>query len=234
MTSASPPIGASRAAACVHCSLPVPAALIRGDGEPAFCCGGCATAYAIIHDGGQQFEMLGDRQQMLGDEPLRGALGRALNALDGHDGYLAKAQAAYRALSLSGELRWNSEGVVKLAGDHRLCVHADPRGSCGYLYVAAWFDTYPVDMATVVCAGDVGYEAAEVKWSHRELPPAVGDDRTFGQRVGRATIVGYRVTHGYLMALVVPYTAFCNPERYPVVGVYGCDIVADTLEDEAS
>ena len=52
MTSASPPIGASRAAACVHCSLPVPAALIRVDGEPSFCCGGCATAYAIIHDGG--------------------------------------------------------------------------------------------------------------------------------------------------------------------------------------
>ncbi len=34
---------------CIHCSLPVPAALINKDQDEQFCCHGCETAYAIIH-----------------------------------------------------------------------------------------------------------------------------------------------------------------------------------------
>ncbi len=52
MTTASPPAAARGTTTCVHCSLPVPAALVQADDTPSFCCGGCATAYAIIHDGG--------------------------------------------------------------------------------------------------------------------------------------------------------------------------------------
>ena len=52
MTTISPPDRAGPATACAHCGLPVPTALLRPDGEHSFCCGGCATAYAIIHDGG--------------------------------------------------------------------------------------------------------------------------------------------------------------------------------------
>lgn len=52
MTAISPPALAGAATACVHCGLPVPAALLRPGGEHSFCCGGCATAYAIIHEGG--------------------------------------------------------------------------------------------------------------------------------------------------------------------------------------
>ncbi|MEM9691524.1 MAG: heavy metal translocating P-type ATPase metal-binding domain-containing protein, partial [Myxococcota bacterium] len=37
---------------CAHCALPVPSAR-RGDGDGhAFCCDGCATVYAILHDHG--------------------------------------------------------------------------------------------------------------------------------------------------------------------------------------
>jgi Cu2+-exporting ATPase len=52
MTTISPSAPVGTTAACAHCSLPVPTALLRPDGEASFCCGGCATAYAIIHDGG--------------------------------------------------------------------------------------------------------------------------------------------------------------------------------------
>ena len=52
MTTISPPDRAGATTACAHCGLPVPAALLRPDGQHAFCCGGCATAYAIIHEGG--------------------------------------------------------------------------------------------------------------------------------------------------------------------------------------
>lgn len=52
MTVTSPRLNAGAAAGCTHCGLPVPAALLHPDGEASFCCGGCATAYAIIHEGG--------------------------------------------------------------------------------------------------------------------------------------------------------------------------------------
>jgi Cu2+-exporting ATPase len=52
MTTISPARGAPPATDCAHCGLPVPAALHGVDGQPAFCCGGCATAFAIIRDGG--------------------------------------------------------------------------------------------------------------------------------------------------------------------------------------
>ena len=40
------------AAVCTHCRLPVPAGLIEPDAGDQFCCGGCRTAFAVIHDHG--------------------------------------------------------------------------------------------------------------------------------------------------------------------------------------
>jgi len=40
------------AAVCTHCQLPVPAGLIEPDAQDQFCCGGCRTAFAVIHDHG--------------------------------------------------------------------------------------------------------------------------------------------------------------------------------------
>lgn len=38
--------------ACAHCTLPVPAALVRADAERQFCCAGCETAYTLLHTHG--------------------------------------------------------------------------------------------------------------------------------------------------------------------------------------
>lgn len=38
--------------ACAHCSLPVPAALQRHDGDPEFCCAGCEAVYSTLHSCG--------------------------------------------------------------------------------------------------------------------------------------------------------------------------------------
>ena len=40
------------AVVCTHCGLPVPAGLIEPDAQDQFCCGGCRTAFAVIHDHG--------------------------------------------------------------------------------------------------------------------------------------------------------------------------------------
>jgi len=40
------------AVVCTHCGLPVPAGLIDAEAQDQFCCGGCRTAFAIIHDHG--------------------------------------------------------------------------------------------------------------------------------------------------------------------------------------
>ncbi len=40
------------AVACTHCGLPVPAGLSDPDAQDQFCCGGCRTAFAVIHDHG--------------------------------------------------------------------------------------------------------------------------------------------------------------------------------------
>ncbi len=193
-------------------------------------------ARAIIHNGGQTFELLGDRQSMVGDAALRKALGRALNPLGGHDGYLARAQAKYRELSLFGDLRWDSDELFTLVDDGHLRIVANPRMSCGYLYVAAHFvDEVHETLALALCLGNYTESTGALKWSHPELPPMRGEDRNFRMagKVVRATVVGYRDTHGYLLALVVPHEPFCNPDRYPVVGVYGCDIVDEVSETEA-
>ena len=43
---------ASTDVSCAHCELPVPAGLVVPDADRQFCCTGCRTAFAIIHDHG--------------------------------------------------------------------------------------------------------------------------------------------------------------------------------------
>jgi len=42
--------GAAADVLCAHCELPVPAGLIEPQANKQFCCGGCRTAFAVIHD----------------------------------------------------------------------------------------------------------------------------------------------------------------------------------------
>jgi Cu2+-exporting ATPase len=51
------------AAACSHCGLDVPAGLIEAGAERQFCCTGCRTAYAILHEHGLgQYYAFGERR----------------------------------------------------------------------------------------------------------------------------------------------------------------------------
>lgn len=47
---AHPAVG--EATLCAHCSLPVPSGLIQESAEHQFCCTGCHTAFAILHEHG--------------------------------------------------------------------------------------------------------------------------------------------------------------------------------------
>ncbi len=65
------------APACVHCGLPVPPAR-TADGLREFCCAGCETAHAIIHDSGlDAYYAFGDRR----DTPVASS-GRAYEEFD--------------------------------------------------------------------------------------------------------------------------------------------------------
>ncbi|MBA4071500.1 MAG: copper-translocating P-type ATPase [Gemmatimonas sp.] len=59
---------ASAPIACAHCGLDVPAGLIEADAERQFCCTGCRTAYAILHEHGLgQYYAFGEKR----DAPVR-------------------------------------------------------------------------------------------------------------------------------------------------------------------
>ena len=46
------PASGTITAACAHCGLDVPAGLVDRVEERQFCCAGCRTAYAILHEHG--------------------------------------------------------------------------------------------------------------------------------------------------------------------------------------
>ncbi|MHB1311910.1 MAG: heavy metal translocating P-type ATPase [Gemmatimonadaceae bacterium] len=56
------------AVACAHCGLDVPAGLLDADAERQFCCAGCRTAYAILHEHGLENYYAFDERR---DAPVR-------------------------------------------------------------------------------------------------------------------------------------------------------------------
>lgn len=69
---------AADAVRCDHCGLDVPSGLVRADAARQFCCSGCRTAYAIIHDHGLgAYYALSERR----DAPVR-ASGRSYDEFD--------------------------------------------------------------------------------------------------------------------------------------------------------
>ena len=64
--------------ACSHCQLPVPAGLVEPNADRQFCCIGCRTAFAIIHDHGlDSYYEIAERR----DGPVA-ATGRSFEELD--------------------------------------------------------------------------------------------------------------------------------------------------------
>jgi len=65
-------------AACSHCGLPVPEGLIEPDNERQFCCTGCTTAFAILHEHGlDRYYAFAEKR----DTPVR-ASGRSYEEFD--------------------------------------------------------------------------------------------------------------------------------------------------------
>jgi Cu2+-exporting ATPase len=64
--------------ACAHCGLPVPASRVEGGAARPFCCGGCRTAWLLLHDSGlDAYYRLPERRA----EPVR-ASGRSFEEFD--------------------------------------------------------------------------------------------------------------------------------------------------------
>lgn len=56
--------GSGGEVACAHCGLPVPAPLLEPDAKHSFCCAGCRTVFAILHDSGLAgYYELGERRE---------------------------------------------------------------------------------------------------------------------------------------------------------------------------
>ncbi len=91
-------------ATCAHCTLPVPAGLIVPDEDYQFCCAGCRTAWAILHDTGlDAYYRFGERRELA----VRTS-GRSFDEFD-HDAF----QSLYVALRPDGlaETELYLEGV---------------------------------------------------------------------------------------------------------------------------
>src|SRR5512140_3081178 len=59
---------ALRSPRCAHCGLAVPAGFLEPEAERQFCCTGCRTAYAILHEHGLgQYYAFGEKR----DRPVR-------------------------------------------------------------------------------------------------------------------------------------------------------------------
>jgi len=193
-------------------------------------------ARAIILSGNRlqpRFDLLPDRQDAFAKtEAAALALRRVLRF---YPGVIDRAQQTYEELVERGELRANVHQVFKLVAERGFRIVANPRASCGYLYMAGWFEPGDVEDANVaLCLGDDCYDQAladgdpdEPKWSGLRPPPPLGTEVFVESGVrrelrGPATVVGYLNTHGYVMAYVVgTHQSDDTPGAF---GVYGCDL----------
>lgn len=64
ISSGAAPLAERAEIACAHCTLPVPAALVRTEAARQFCCAGCDTAYVLLHTHGlDQFYAFPERRE---------------------------------------------------------------------------------------------------------------------------------------------------------------------------
>ena len=58
------PSAATASASCIHCGLAIPTADLTGSAPAQFCCAGCETAFAIVHDRGlDAYYRFGERRE---------------------------------------------------------------------------------------------------------------------------------------------------------------------------
>ena len=132
-------------AACTHCGLPVPAGYIEPGGERQFCCAGCRTAYAILHEHGlDRYYDLPERR----DRPVR-ASGRQYDEFD---------HSAFHALYVSATADGLARVELYLEGVH--CA------SCVWLV-----ERVPLVVPGVVRAElNIRRSLATIEWDDRATP----------------------------------------------------------------
>jgi len=115
VTATAPEIAIAAKTACTHCGLPVPAALMT-PGEPLqFCCGGCRTVYALLHENG--LERYYDLRERFVDERPEAARG----AVRKERGYAAFDDPTFHALHVR-RARPDGPACVDLALEGVHCV----------------------------------------------------------------------------------------------------------------
>lgn len=131
--------------ACAHCGLDVPRGLLEPDAGQQFCCGGCRTAWAILHQNGlERYYDLPDRR----DRPVQSS-GRTYEDFD---------HPAFHALYVTGVPGGLSRVELYLEGVH--CA------SCVWLV-----ERVPLVVAGVVRAElDVRRSRATVEWDPATTP----------------------------------------------------------------
>ena len=132
-------------AACTHCGLPVPAGYIEPGAERQFCCAGCRTAYAILHEHGlDRYYDLPERR----DRPVR-ASGRQYDEFD---------HSAFHALYVSATADGLARVELYLEGVH--CA------SCVWLV-----ERVPLVVPGVVRAElNIRRSLATIEWDDRATP----------------------------------------------------------------
>ncbi|MEC9374592.1 MAG: heavy metal translocating P-type ATPase metal-binding domain-containing protein, partial [Planctomycetota bacterium] len=102
-------LGAGAPIECSHCSLPVPAGLVRENSDLQFCCRGCETVYTVIHAHGlERYYALRDASNPDAPEPAR------VRA----DGYAEYDDPAFQRLHVSTTAAGLSRIDLYLEGIH--------------------------------------------------------------------------------------------------------------------
>lgn len=98
-------VASTASVGCAHCDLPVPAGYIEPDADRQFCCAGCRTAFAILHDHGlDQYYDFAERRSA----PVRESA-RSYEAFD---------HAAFQSLYVTTTLESLSRVELFLEGVH--------------------------------------------------------------------------------------------------------------------
>jgi Cu2+-exporting ATPase len=144
-TLSSAPMLAAEQVACTHCQLPVPAGFVTPGADRQFCCAGCRTAFAIIHDHGLDgYYDIAERR----DGPVA-ASGRSFEEFD---------HATFRELYV----RTTPEGLAQVD----LYLEGVHCGACVWLV-----ERVPLVIAGVARAElNVRRSLARVVWDDRAVP----------------------------------------------------------------
>ncbi|MDQ8165926.1 MAG: heavy metal translocating P-type ATPase, partial [Gemmatimonadota bacterium] len=142
---AAPAVAADSRVKCIHCGLAIPTAELSGPQPARFCCAGCETAFAIVHDRGlDAYYRFGERR-----EHRVHASGRAFEEFD-HE--------AFTALYVRIRPDGLSEVELYLEGVH--CA------SCVWLVERVALTIPDVTSAEL----DIGRSRARIIWNRAQTP----------------------------------------------------------------